>query len=101
MREPTTQSIEMAEAAGDLDTLVGRVSQGNTRVLVEKAGVPVAGLVSAEDLKRLDRLDRERAERFRVIDEARTAFDDTSPEDIDREADRAVAELRAGAAAKA
>ena len=101
MREPTTQSIEMAEAEGKLETLVGRVSQGNTRVLVEKAGVPVAALVSTDDLERLDRLDRERAERFRVIDEARASFDGVAPEEIDREADRAVAELRAGAAAKA
>ena len=55
---------------------------------------------SAEDLRRLDRLDRECAERFRVIDEARAAFDDVAPEEIDREADRAVAEVRAGAAVK-
>jgi prevent-host-death family protein len=101
MHRPTTQTIEISEAEGNLDTLVGRVSQGHARLLVEKAGIPVAGLVSAEDLERLDRLDRERAERFRVIDDARAAFADASPDDIDREADRAVAELRSGAAAKA
>lgn len=98
MQQPTTQTIEISEAEGNLDTLVGRVSQGNARVLVEKAGVPVAGLVSADDLKRLDRLDRARAARFRVIDEARAAFADVSSDDVDRETDRAVAELRTGAA---
>lgn len=101
MSAPTTRTIEMSEAAGQLDTLVRRVSQGGTRLLVEQAGVPVAGLVSAEDLQRLDRLDRERAERFRVIDEVRAAFHDVAPEEIDREADRAVAALRTGAATKA
>lgn len=74
----------MSEAERNLDALAGRVSRGNARVLVEKAGVPVAGLVSAEDLKRLDRLDREGAKRSRVIDEARAAFGDVSPDKTDR-----------------
>lgn len=101
MTAPTTSTIEISEAEANLDTLLRRVSRGNTRLRVEQAGVPVAGLVSAEDLERLDRLDRERAERFRVIDEARVAFDDVAPAAIDREADRAVAEQRTEAATTA
>jgi prevent-host-death family protein len=93
--EMITQTTKISDVQSQLDSLVTRVSRKETRVLVEKAGTPVAALVSADDLERLDRLDRERAERFPVIDEVREAFKDVPPEEIDREADRAVAELRA------
>jgi nicotinamidase-related amidase len=39
-------------------------------------------------------LDRERDERFAVIDRMREAFKDVSPEEIEREADRSVAAAR-------
>ena len=101
MRKPSVQRINIAQVRGELDTLITLVSQNEARVLVEADGSPVAALVSAADLDRLDRLDRERGGRFRVIDEARDVFKDVSPEEIDREADRAVSELRTAASAKA
>jgi acetolactate synthase small subunit len=51
-------------------------------------------VVSLDDLERLERLDAERAERFKVVDEFRAAFADVSPEEIEREAAKAVAEAR-------
>jgi hypothetical protein len=64
-------------------------------VLVEKNGIPVAGIVSTADLERLARFDRERAEAFKVIDELREAFKDVPAEEIERETDRIVARVRA------
>ena len=66
--------------------------------MVEKSGIPVAGIVSIQDLERLDRLDRERAERaerFKVLEEFAAGFADQSPEEIERETARAIAEVRA------
>ena len=51
-------------------------------------------MVSADDLSRQDRIDRDRAERFGIIDEMRAAFEDVSTEEIEREAARALAEVR-------
>lgn len=62
---------------------------------VDKSGIPVAGTVSSEDLKRLNRLDLERAERFNVIDEMRAAFREVPDGEIEREADRTLAAVRA------
>jgi hypothetical protein len=62
---------------------------------VEKSGIPVAGIVSVEDLQRLDRLDLERAEKFQAIKEFAAGFVDQSPEEIERETARAIAEVRA------
>lgn len=92
---PTIQSMKISEVRGQLNVLVNRVYRKETRVLVEKSGIPVAGLVSAEDLRRLDQLDRERAERFGVIDEMRQVFAGVPEEEIERETDRALAQVRA------
>jgi hypothetical protein len=63
--------------------------------VVAKSGIPVAGIVSIEDLKRLDRLDRERAEHFRVLDEIGEAFRDIPGDELERDLARALAEVRA------
>ena len=96
MREQlTTETMKISEVKQQLNRLVNRVYRHETRVLVEKSGIPVAGLVSAEDLRRLDRLDHERAERFKVLKEFAAGFADQSPEEIERETARAIAEVRA------
>lgn len=94
-QRPTTQSMKISDVRGQLNKLVNQVYRKETRVAVEKSGIPVAGIVSAEDLERLAKLDEERAERFRILDEMRAAFKDVPPAEIEREAERAVAEVRA------
>jgi prevent-host-death family protein len=94
-QQPMTETMKISEVKQQLNRLVNRVYRHETRVMVEKSGIPVAGIVSAEDLRRLDRLDRERAERFRVLEEFGAAFADQSPEEIERETARALAEVRA------
>lgn len=97
-RERTTRTLTIPEVNDRLPGLLDEVSREETRIVVEERGVPVAALISATDLERLVRLDRERAERFAAIDRLREAFKDMPPEEIEREADRAVAELRDEAA---
>jgi hypothetical protein len=52
------------------------------------------------DLERWARLDRERDERFAVLDRMRAAIADVPPEEIEREVAKAVAEVRAEMAAE-
>ncbi len=96
-QDPMTQTLKISVVKNQLSSLVNAVYRQETRVLVEKAGIPVAALVSPEDLHQLDRLDRERQERerrFAVVDRMREAFRDVPPEEIERETDRIIAELR-------
>jgi prevent-host-death family protein len=93
--QPTTQTMKISEVKQQLNRLVNQVYRRETRVMVEKSGIPVAGIVSAEDLRRLDRLDRERAERFKVLEEFGEAFKDVPVDELEREAARALAEVRA------
>jgi prevent-host-death family protein len=86
--------MRISDVKQKLNSLVNRVYRQETRVLVEKSGIPVAAIVSADDLRRLERLDEERAERFKVIDEMRAAFSDVPAEEIEQEAARSLAEVR-------
>ena len=90
-----TQTMKISEVKQQLNRLVNRVYRHETRVMVEKSGIPVAGIVSAQDLRRLDRLDRERAERFKILEEFGEAFKDVPAEELERETERALAEVRA------
>jgi prevent-host-death family protein len=93
--QPPTQTMKISEVKQQFNRLVNQVYRRETRVMVEKSGIPVAGIVSAEDLRRLDRLDRERVERFKVLEEFGEAFKDVPAEELEREVARALAEVRA------
>ena len=94
-KQPTTQTMKISQVKQQLNRLVNQVYRRETRVMVEKSGIPVAGIVSAEDLRRLERLDRERAERFKILEEFGEAFKDVPVEELERETARAIAEVRA------
>ena len=92
--EPTTQTVNISAVKTALAGLVDAVARNETRVVIDRDGVPIAALISAKDLERLARWEREREERFAVIDRMREAFADVPPEEIEREAERTVAEAR-------
>ncbi len=93
-REPLTKTLKATEARQQWSALLGEVSKRETRVLVEKDGVPVAAIVSREDLERLVEYERRREEGFRVLHEISAAFKDVPREEIEREVDKAVAQVR-------
>ena len=93
-QEPAVQTLEIADVRLRLAPLAAEVARKKIRVIVEESGAPVAALVSVDDLERWARLDREREDRFAVIDRMRAAFADVSTDEIEREVDKALAEVR-------
>lgn len=93
-REPMTQTLEASRARQQWNELLESVLRRQTRVIVEKSGIPVAALISAEDLERFNRLDAQRAERFKILDRIGEVFKDETPEESERLAAQAVAEAR-------
>jgi prevent-host-death family protein len=89
------RAIKLSEARSTFRALVNDVYRTHDRVIVEKSGIPVAAIVSVADLERLDRFERERDERFKIIDEIRARFADVDPEELEREAVNAIAAVRA------
>lgn len=89
-----TKTVNLSEVEDAISSVINTVRQDNTRVLIEENGIPVAAVISGADLERFIHYERQRAERFKVLDEIREAFKDVPAEEIERETDRIVAELR-------
>jgi prevent-host-death family protein len=90
-----TQTIEVSDVRNEIDGLLDRVHRGETRLLVEKSGVPMAMIISLEEWGEIDESKRRREDPFAILDELGAAFADVPPEEIEREAEKAVAEVRA------
>jgi prevent-host-death family protein len=91
---PETRAMKISDIKATISRLINEVHRKETRVLIEKGGIPVAALVSVEDLRQLVRLDAQRAERRRVVAAMREPFRSVSSEEIERETAQAVAEVR-------
>lgn len=93
--EPMIQTMRVTDAREHWSEVVSAVFRRQKRVVLEKAGIPVAALVSTEDLERLRRYDAERATDFAVLDRIAAAFADVPDDELEREVTKAVAEARA------
>src|SRR4051794_15385633 len=91
----TTETMKISDVRSKINTLVNEVFRHEKRVIVEKSGIPVAAIISMDDLERFDFLQRKRAERFKIVDEIRAAFAGIPPEELEREAEKAVVQARA------
>lgn len=91
-----TQVMKASEVRKEWSQLLNKVFKGQTRVVVEKSGIPVAAVISAEDLERLTKIEKQRAERFKVLDEIGEAFKDVPQEKLLSEITRAIKQVREG-----
>ncbi len=94
-QRPQTQTMKASKARQAWSQILTSVHRGEARVIVEKHGVPVAAIVSADDLEQMRRLETEREERFKALDATRAAFKDVPPEELEREVRKAIAAIRA------
>lgn len=92
--EPMTQTVKASAARQQWSQLLNKVFRGETRVIVEKSGIPVAALISAEDLTILTSLEAERRQRFKALEETWETFKDVPPEDVEQEVAKALAQVR-------
>lgn len=92
--QPATETMKFTDARQQLSRVVNRVARHETRVLLEKSGVPVAALVSADDLRRLDELEAQREERFAAMREISRAFADVPLDELERQVARANEQAR-------
>ena len=93
-QRPRTKTITATAARQAWSELLNAVSRGEMRVLVEKRGIPVAAIISTEDLRRLNQLEDEDRQAWDVLRAMREPFRHIPPEEIEQEAARALAEER-------
>ena len=95
VRESVTQTMAASEAKRNWSKIINQAFSGQARFVVQKHGIPVAGIVSADDVERLAELDAQRARDFEILDRFGQAFRDQSPEEIQAAVAKALAEVRA------
>lgn len=88
----TIKKIPALQARTRFGEILKNVQSGQIRYLVEKGGIPVAGIISAGEFQRLI---EEREARFRTIDEIRSGLPSVSEEEVLKDVASAVAEVRA------
>lgn len=98
--QPLTQTMKAIEARTRFSQVLDDVSHRRTRVVVEKSGIPVAVLVSMNDFEQLQLLAEQRRAAVDVLRRSRQAFRDVSPEELQRELDTALREVRQDMAAE-
>jgi prevent-host-death family protein len=89
-----TKTIKASVARQQFSQLLNDVFRRENRVLVEKSGIPVAAIISAQDYQRLTRLEAERNNDFAILDEMREAFKDVPAEEIEQEVAKALSAVR-------
>lgn len=99
-QEPTTQTMKISEVKNTLPSLANAVYRKEMRVLIEKAGIPVAALVSVDDLDRLQQLDRDWDAGTRALERFSKAFADVPVDELEAKIAQIIAEGRAKGAAE-
>ena len=90
-RDPTTQTMKASEARRQWSQVLDMVYRKDARVLVERDGIPVAAIVSADDLQQLRRLE---AEEIRALERMRSAFAGKTDDETMDEVAQVVEEVR-------
>jgi len=80
-----TQIISASQAREQWAQLLNTVYRDQKRIVVEKSGIPVAVVISTEDLKRLTHIEEQRIKRFQILDEVAASLQDVSTEQLLKE----------------
>ncbi|KYP79594.1 type II toxin-antitoxin system prevent-host-death family antitoxin [Ferroacidibacillus organovorans] len=92
------QVMKSSDVREHWSEVINLVSRDQARVVVEKSGVPVAGLVSPDDLEWLKQRDSRLVDLRRVMDQMRDAFVDFPEDEFNKEVERALSSVRSGSA---
>lgn len=93
-REPMTKTMKFTDARQQFSQVVNQVFKREARVIVEKSGLPVAAIISAQDLEQLRRLEAERDREFAILDEIGEAFRDVPAEEVQKQVNQGVLAAR-------
>ncbi len=85
------KTIPALEARTQLGQIMKEVQGGRVRVLVEKSGVPMIGIISADEFQRVI---AEREARFEVVDRVRRRLPSIPDTEIQQDVREALSQVR-------
>ena len=90
---PSTKikTVPALEARTHLGEIMKEVQGGRVRVLVEKSGIPMVGIISAEEFQRVI---AEREARFEVVDRIRSRMPPVPDAEVERDIREALKHVR-------
>ena len=86
-----TKTVPALEARTHLGEIMKEVQGGRVRVLVEKSGIPMVGIISAEEFQRLI---AEREARFEVVDRIRSRIPAVPDTEVQQDVQEALKRAR-------
>ena len=96
---PVETTMNLSETKQQLSRVVNSVARRETRLVVEKSGLPVAAIISVDDYRRFIRHEEEREalrmRMYEVLGRFSEAFEDVPDVELERELAKAQAEVRA------
>jgi prevent-host-death family protein len=96
----TTETMKISDVRSELNSLVNRVHRGEARIIVEKSGIPVAVLVSPEELNYLKEREKRIERGWEAMRQISRAFADVPVEELEAKVSEIIAENRAQARAE-
>jgi prevent-host-death family protein len=87
--------MKLTEAKQRLSQVVNEVARGESRVVVEKSGLPVAAIISIEEYRRFKSQDEARRSERKALFERLARFSDAFRDVSDEELERELANARA------
>ena len=95
------ETMPASQARREWAQLLNRVQRDGAPVLIEKNGVPVAALISPHKLDFLLSEIEKRERTFAILHEVQAAFAHIPDDELEREIEKAIAEVRAENRARA
>lgn len=89
-----TQVMKASDVRQQWSQLLNKVFRNQTRVVIEKSGIPVAAVISAEDLEKFVQMEEQRMEKFQVLDKIRENFKEVPASEVEDEIVKALSQVR-------
>jgi len=95
---PAEKTMNVTDTKQNFSRVINEVARGESYVVVEKSGAPVAAIISRQEMeeyKRFKEKEREgRARLFERLAELGDAFSEVSDEELEREIQKSQAEVK-------
>lgn len=88
------QTIKASDVRSNWSELINKVFQGDTEVVVEKSGIPVAAIVSTQDYQKLQQLKERQQKDLALVASMRESFNDQTFEQIEKGVDESIRAAR-------